>query len=98
MTFPIIWTAPARAQLAELHEYIAESSLSTADHQVAAIADSTHRLSIFPEIGRPGRRSGTRALVIAATSYIVVYRVRESTIRILAVMHGAQRWPRSFGF
>jgi plasmid stabilization system protein ParE len=94
MTLPIIWTAPARAQIAELYDYIAESSLSAADHQVATIADSANRLAIFSEIGRPGRRSGTRELVIAGTPYIVVYRIRESTVRILAVMHGAQRWPR----
>ena len=96
MTLPIVWTAPARAQLAELHEYIAESNASAADNQVAIIADSTNTLANFPEVGRLGRRRGTRELVITRTPYIVVYRIRESTVRILAVIHGARRWPRSF--
>lgn len=98
MTLPIIWTAQAQAQLLELHEYIAESSASAADNQVNAIAESTNTLGSFPEIGRPGRRRGTRELVVAGTPYIVAYRIKSSIIEILAVIHGARRWPRSFEF
>jgi toxin ParE1/3/4 len=46
-----------------------------------------------PKVGRPGRVSGTRELVIARTPFIVPYRLREGTIEVLRVFHGARRWP-----
>ncbi len=33
-----------------------------------------------PQMGRPGRVSGTRELVIVQTSYIVPYRIKAGTI------------------
>jgi plasmid stabilization system protein ParE len=30
------------------------------------------------------------------TSYIVAYRIHNEEVHVLTVMHGAQRWPRSF--
>lgn len=53
-------------------------------------------LDRFPLAGRPGRVKGTREIVVTATNYIVAYRVSKEAIHILAVMHGAQRWPRNF--
>jgi toxin ParE1/3/4 len=96
MRLPIVWTAPAGAQLAEAYSYIAESSPGAAVNQVELIVSATRNLADFPEMGRLGRRRGTRELVISGTPYIVVYRIRLSSVRVLAVMHGAQRWPRRF--
>jgi toxin ParE1/3/4 len=79
-----------------LHEYITESSLSAANNQVKIVTEAVDRLADFPEKGRPGRRRDTRELVVAGTPYIVAYRVRNSSLVILAVIHGARRWPRSF--
>jgi addiction module RelE/StbE family toxin len=95
---PIIWTAPASAQLAEVYAYLSQSNPSAAENQVELVVSATRNLPEFPEMGRPGRRRGTRELVISGTPYIVVYRIRLSSVRILAVMHGAQRWPGRFGF
>jgi plasmid stabilization system protein ParE len=44
-------------------------------------------------MGRPGRRSGTRELVIASTPYIAIYRIKADSIQIVRLMHGAQKWP-----
>lgn len=96
MRLPIVWTAPAAAQLAEAYSYIAESSPSAAENQVELIVSAARNLAEFPEMGRLGRRRGTRELVISGTPYIVAYRIRLSSVRVLAVMHGAQRWPRRF--
>jgi len=96
MKMPIVWTAPARAQLADLYAYISESSIDAADNQAAILLNATNSLTGFPGMGRPGRRRGTRELLVSGTPYIVAYRIRDSTIRILAVIHGARRWPRSF--
>ena len=54
------------------------------------------QLSDHPHTGQPGRVSDTRELVITATPYVAPYRVTEGVIEILAVMHGARRWPEAF--
>ena len=97
MKMPIVWTSQANVQLADLYEYISESNEPAADQQVAILLYATNTLSDFPEMGRPGRRRGTRELVVNGTPYIVAYRIRLTVIEILAVIHGARRWPRRFG-
>jgi addiction module RelE/StbE family toxin len=62
----------------------------TVDERIVA---AVRRLRDFPEIGRPGRVSGTRELVIAGTPYVAAYAITETTIRILRVLHSAQQWP-----
>jgi toxin ParE1/3/4 len=47
----------------------------------------------FPEMGRQGRVLHTRELIISRTPYFVVYRVRDRSLEILRVLHGAQKWP-----
>ena len=50
----------------------------------------------MPYAGRIGRVEGTREIYVAGTSYLVAYRIVESTIHVLAILHGAQEWPDSF--
>jgi plasmid stabilization system protein ParE len=92
----VVWTGPARMQLADLYEYIAESNTGAAERQSELIVDAAYKLTGFPEIGRQGRRRGTRELVVPGTPFIMAYRIRTHEIEILAIMHGAQRWPRRF--
>jgi len=96
MRLPIVWTTPASDQLAEVYNYIAQASPGAAENQVELVVSATRNLAAYPELGRPGRRRGTRELVASGSPYIVVYRLRLSSVRVLAVMHGAQRWPRRF--
>ncbi len=44
-------------------------------------------------MGRTGRLHGSRELVVAGTPYVVKYRVAETQVDILRVLHGAQTWP-----
>ena len=46
-----------------------------------------------PQMGRPGRKKGTRELVISRTPFIVVYRAKGARIEIIRLLHGAQQWP-----
>jgi addiction module RelE/StbE family toxin len=70
-----------------------------ADNPAAAIAiderivASISRLRDFPKSGRTGRVTGTRELVIVGTPYVAAYQSTNNMIRILRVLHGAQRWP-----
>ena len=52
-------------------------------------------LERHPETGRRGRIAGTRELVILATPFVIAYRVR-SNIEVLALLHGARKWPDRF--
>jgi toxin ParE1/3/4 len=38
----------------------------------------------------------TRELVILGTAYVASYRIVGDEIQVLAVLHGARRWPDSF--
>ena len=96
MSLRVIWTKQADAQLDAVYAYISQDNPGAADGQLEFIGTAVENLADFPELGRPGRRDGTRELVVPGTPYIDVYRIRLATVRVLAVMHGAQRWPRRF--
>jgi addiction module RelE/StbE family toxin len=92
----IEWTDTARDHLLQLDQYLSERSPSGADRVVDRIYEVVQSLDRFPLTGRQGRVSGTRELVIPATKYIVAYRIVDEVIHILAILHGAQRWPGHF--
>lgn len=74
--------------------HIAEDSPVNAGKMVDAIEGKVVPLAAHPEIGRAGRKRGTRELV-AHENYIVVYRVLSAKVEILRVKHTAQKWPVS---
>lgn len=83
----------ALSDLDELMGYIAEDSPQAAAAVAEKIWESTRVLSDHPAMGRPGRVSGTRELIVAGTAYIIPYRVVASEVQILRVLHGARKWP-----
>ena len=93
---PIHWTQRARRQFLAIIDTLLEDNPAAAERAYDTITDSVSRMLTFPEMGRPGRVPGTRELVIASQPYIVAYRIRGQTIHILAVLHGAQKWPDRF--
>lgn len=90
----IVWTEPAVRDLVAAREYIARDNPTAADRQAERVLVAVAGLLQFPEIGRPGRRAGTRELVVSRTPYIAAYRIAGDTIEILRVMHSRQRWPQ----
>lgn len=92
----IDWTRNAKAQLLRLDDYIFERSPKGAERVVDDIYDAVNLLQNLPFLGRDGRVKGTREIVISKTPYVVAYRIQRETIEILAVIHGAQRWPETF--
>ena len=91
------WTAPALADLEAIGDFIANDSPASAGRVVSRILDQCDVLCDHPHLGRPGRVPGTRELVISKTAFVVPYRVREDAVELLAVFHGARRWPEGFG-
>ena len=90
----IEWTDGAVEQLDWAREYITvANSEEIARRVVDRILSSVEQLARFPMSGRPGRIPGTRELVISKTPFIAAYTVQKTRIVVLAVYHGAQRWP-----
>ena len=93
----IDWTGPAIRQLNQAYDYIASAKSQEVAARIAAqIIGNVQQLDTFPMLGRPGRVKGTRELVIVNTPFIAVYTVEKDRIVLLAIYHGAQRWPEVF--
>jgi len=89
----IDWHPTARADLAELVQYIAVDDPAAAYRVHDEIRNQIGTLATHPRIGRPGRVIGTRELVIAATPYIAAYRIFGDELTVLRPLHGARLWP-----
>ena len=93
----IEWTKQAARQLVQAQDYIA---LSNSEEIAARIIDriiaGIEQLAAFPMSGRPGRVPGTRELVISKTPFLAAYTINNDRIIVLAIYHGAQRWPPAF--
>jgi toxin ParE1/3/4 len=91
----LLWTPRASQQRKAAIDYIAEQDPITALAVLDRIEQQTDLLLQQPEHGRPGRKQGTRELVISRTPFIVVYRVkaRAKRIELLTLLHGSQQWP-----
>ncbi|WP_149541452.1 type II toxin-antitoxin system RelE/ParE family toxin [Siccirubricoccus phaeus] len=92
----IVWTEPAIRDLQAARAYIARDKPGAAAEQMELVLGAVAGLIEFPHLGRPGRRPGTRELVVSRTPFVVPYRLRGDAIEILRVLHGRQRWPDDF--
>ena len=92
----ISWTPAALFDLESARRYIAADNPQAVDRQVGRILAAIDNLKVFPELGRPGRRVGTRELLIGRTPYLVAYRLGHNTIGILRLLHERQEWPARF--
>lgn len=89
----IVWTHAAIRDLLQIRRYLERDNPPAASSVAAQILKSVSRLVDHPQMGRIGRLSGTRELVISKTPYVVPYRVQEETIELLRVIHSRQQWP-----
>jgi toxin ParE1/3/4 len=87
------WLRAALADLDAQFEQIAKDNPPAAFRTVLRIRRTVDLLESHTAIGRSGRVSGTRELVISGTPYIVPYRVRAGEIEVLRVFHAARKWP-----
>ena len=89
----IEWPPLASANRFEQLDYIAQDNPLAAIDQDERIEHQIDMLLQHPQMGRPGRKKGTRELVISRTPFIVVYRAKGARIEIIRLLHGAQQWP-----
>jgi toxin ParE1/3/4 len=91
-----VWLGKALDDVVAAAEFIEADNAAAARVLKRRITEAVRLLEDQPSLGRPGRVSGTRELVVPATPYIVAYTVIANQIVVLAVIHGARQWPKSF--
>ena len=89
----LVWTTAAAADLEQISDYLYEHNPGLALPTVRSIFESASELKEFPSRGRPGRKEGTRELVLTSLPYLIVYEISGQSVHVLRVLHGARRWP-----
>jgi toxin ParE1/3/4 len=87
------WSGEAADDLERITNYLFEEVPQHAPELVRAIYHAPQVLLQSPHRGRPGKKKGTRELVLSPLPYIVVHRITDDAIHIVRILHGAQRWP-----
>ncbi len=87
------WTEEAAEDLERITNYLFGETPAHAPELVLAIYRAPNALLTFPYRGRPGKKEGTRELVLSPLPYIVVYRITGTVVHIVRILHGAQKWP-----
>jgi len=91
----LVWLKRAIQDRDAQLDYIAEDNPLAAVSQGDRIDEQVDVLLEHPQMGRPGRKQGTRELVISHTPFVVVYRIKGQRIELLRLLHGAQKWPKT---
>ena len=90
----IRWTEPASRDLIQICDFLSnEDSRATARRIAISNHERIDSLADFPSLGRPGRKAGTRELIVTGLPYLAIYRLQGEAIEILRILHGAQVWP-----
>jgi addiction module RelE/StbE family toxin len=87
------WTQEAANDLEHIADYLLTHAPDRAPELVRAVYDAPSALLTFPNRGRPGKKEGTRELVLTPLPCIVVYTVRGDVIFVVRILHSAQQWP-----
>ena len=91
----IILRDAAHGDLEAIFAHIAADNGPAAEKVVGRILTAIELLSVFPQIGRPGRVAGTRERVVSGLPYVVVYVLDVvHEIQVVAILHAA-RGPSS---
>ena len=89
----VIWSPRAIRHLAAIGKFIEKDSDENAARVAERILRAIALLRTQPQMGRPGRLTGTRELVVPGAPYIVPYRVRHERLELLAVFDSRRQWP-----
>ena len=87
------WTEESADDLERIADHLFQHSPGRAADLLREIYSFCAGLAKFPYRGRPGRKGGTRELVLAPLPYVVVYRITGDTVEIVRILHAAQNWP-----
>jgi toxin ParE1/3/4 len=91
---PVLRTGRAEADLEEILQYLSEYSTGAAEKLARNIDQRCRVLSANPLMGRAREElgSGIRSLVV--DKYLLFYRIRDDSIRILRILYGSRKVTR----
>ena len=87
------WTTEAVTDLERIADYLLQHAPERAAELVRTVYQTPALLLEYPHRGRPGKKDGTRELVLASLPYLIVYTVRGDGVFVVRILHGAQQWP-----
>jgi len=84
---PVIWTPPARDDLAEIIDYISDDNPAAAFRLQERLEIVVLPLSEHPEMYRQSERLPECREIVAHPNYIVLYRVSPDCVEVMRVVH-----------
>lgn len=85
------FSARSIVNMGAIKQHIATDNPVAASRVIDAVFAAADELLHFPMIGRAGRRSGTRELVLPHYPYTLIYRLTEIKVLIVAVVHQSRK-------
>ena len=89
----IRWTPAAAADLQNIGDYLKERHPQYRQPTMRKLYETIRSLKQSLHRGRPGSEEGTREILFPPLPYVAVYRVKEQTIQVVRIYHGAQKRP-----
>jgi toxin ParE1/3/4 len=86
----ICWTPAAADDLQRISDYLKDHHPHYRQAIIRKEYAAIQSLRDWPHRGRLGREQGTRELLFPPLPYVAVYRVKEQSIEVLRIYHGAQ--------
>lgn len=88
----VLWAKEAENDLDATVSFIAGDNIDAAIRMDNLIRSRAKELAQYPFLGHEGRICGTREL-LAHRNYLLIYRIQEDAIEIVALVHAAQQYP-----
>ena len=87
----LVWRARALSDLERIHAWLSDIESADPDRTILHLRTAADSLERLGDIGRPSRVEGLRELSVRTSPYVIIYRMDEEMIDIMAVYHSAQR-------
>jgi toxin ParE1/3/4 len=91
------FTRPAQRDLAQIHAYISQDSLTVASRFVARLIEHARQLGDNPLAGRETDEPNVRVIVAPRLRYLIFYTIDADEVHITHIRHTSRRRPRGWG-
>ena len=88
------YSARARGDIDQIHDYIAQHNPRVATAVAARIRDTAELLTRHPGIARPTDIAGIRVLAVGRFPYLVYCTIEGDELVVIHVRHGARAAPK----
>lgn len=88
----LFWTPEALDDRRAIYDYIEADNPRAALTLDELFSEKVRVLIDHPGLGRIGRITGTRELVVHK-NYVLIYDTTVEQVRVLRVLHAARQWP-----